>query len=295
MIFCCCRRPEPQPKFDSEEVDLAADLAKLEATFSNGRPGNLPVVTFGDDDETVKLCGGDDAGPESSKRDLNHRRSTSASGTSTGSVDRGDRGSYRSRHGSAKSNESNTAVDDKQPKNGDKSTFEVNGEVKNVKEISVFEAPDFPYCPHPVEGPDREENTTVDREQTDDGYVVRQTTTETSRQKVLRLKSAEATPAIVGMQHKDVDQDGIKLFQMHFDVSKYSFDDMELKAVDNTLVVIHKKNERVGARKYKIREQSKQFVLPNGVDIGTIKATWCSDNILVIEAQVYDCDNVTFL
>lgn len=78
---------------------------------------------------------------------------------------------------------------------------------------------------------------------------------------------------------------GDKQLKLRFDVHDYLPEEMEVKTVDNKLLV-QAKHEEKSANKQVYREFKREFVLPKGVDPESVSSALSTDGILTVQAPL---------
>lgn len=84
-------------------------------------------------------------------------------------------------------------------------------------------------------------------------------------------------------QHDVVQADGKKTLQLHFDTRNFKPEEIKVKAYGNTLKV-HAKHEEKSDTGAVYREFSREYTLPEGIDLNALKSVVSHGGILKIEA-----------
>lgn len=84
-------------------------------------------------------------------------------------------------------------------------------------------------------------------------------------------------------QHDVVEADGKKTLHLHFDTRNYKPEEIKVKAYGNTLKV-HAKHEEKSDTGAIYREFSREYTLPEGINLNALKSVISGDGILKIEA-----------
>lgn len=79
--------------------------------------------------------------------------------------------------------------------------------------------------------------------------------------------------------------DGGKDLKLRFDVSEYAPEELEVKTVDQKLLV-HAKHEETAPGRQVYREFKKEFLLPKDVDPEALKSSLSTDGILTVDAPL---------
>ena len=73
-------------------------------------------------------------------------------------------------------------------------------------------------------------------------------------------------------------------FQVIVDVQQFSPEEIQVKTVDNSIVIEGKHEEKKDEHGYVSRQFSRRYVLPQGHDIGNVQSSLSSDGVLTITA-----------
>ncbi|KAL1232638.1 Protein lethal(2)essential for life [Trichinella spiralis] len=81
------------------------------------------------------------------------------------------------------------------------------------------------------------------------------------------------------------DESDGKTLRLRFDVSQYKPEEVNVKTVDNRLLV-HAKHEEKSQQRTVYREYNQEFMLPRGTDAELITSTLSVDGILTVQAPL---------
>lgn len=73
-------------------------------------------------------------------------------------------------------------------------------------------------------------------------------------------------------------------FQVMLNVNHFKPNEVEVKVVDNSIVIHGKHEERTDEHGFIQREFTRRYMLPEGTEAATVKSSWSPDGILTIEA-----------
>lgn len=73
-------------------------------------------------------------------------------------------------------------------------------------------------------------------------------------------------------------------FQVMLNVSHFKPEEVEVKVVDNSIVIHGKHEEKSDEHGFIQREFTRRYMLPDGTEAATVKSSWSPDGILTIEA-----------
>lgn len=73
-------------------------------------------------------------------------------------------------------------------------------------------------------------------------------------------------------------------FQVMLNVSHFKPDEVEVKVVDNSIVIHGKHEEKTDEHGFIQREFTRRYMLPEGTEAATVKSSWSPDGILTVEA-----------
>lgn len=73
-------------------------------------------------------------------------------------------------------------------------------------------------------------------------------------------------------------------FQVMLNVSHFKPDEVEVKVVDDYVVIHGKHEEKTDEHGFIQREFTRRYMLPEGTEAETVKSSWSPDGILTIEA-----------
>lgn len=73
-------------------------------------------------------------------------------------------------------------------------------------------------------------------------------------------------------------------FRVMLNVSQFKPNEVEVKVVDNSVVIHGKHEEKSDEHGFIQREFTRRYMLPEGTEAETVKSSWSPDGILTIEA-----------
>lgn len=76
-----------------------------------------------------------------------------------------------------------------------------------------------------------------------------------------------------------------RLFQVKIDVRQYEPEELNVKLTDDRLVITGKHEQKADEHGYVSREFSREFVLPQNIDMDTFSSTLSEDGTMIIQAR----------